>query len=111
MTHQMKLNPGPFKKIKDGLKIIESRMYDEKRRNINIGDEIEFLCNTDPSQKILTRVEALYRYKIFDELFSDFPSKSFGGESKKDLLEEIEKFYPIEEQKKYGVIGIKIKLL
>ncbi len=111
ITHQMKLTVKPFGKIKDGKKIIESRLYDEKRKQINIGDNIDFVCVENPSKKILTRVKAIYRYKLFNELFSDFPPQYFGGKSKEELLEEIEKFYSKKEQQKYGVVGFMIELV
>lgn len=38
----MKLQKSPFEKIKNGTKTVEFRLYDEKRRKINIGDQIEF---------------------------------------------------------------------
>lgn len=110
-THQMKLATDPFEKITSGEKIIESRLYDEKRQQINIGDQIEFSCSDDPTKKVLTKVKALYLYKSFEELFSDFPSKYFGGESKDELVKEIEMFYSKDEQMKCGVIGIKIELV
>lgn len=40
--HRMKLNNKPFTMIKNGRKNIELRLYDEKRRKLNIGDEIIF---------------------------------------------------------------------
>ena len=106
----MKLAKEPFEKIVNGQKIIESRLFDEKRRLINIGDEIEFSQNDDPTRVSKTKVKALYRYGSFENLFSDFPSEYFGGNSKEFLLEEISRFYPKEEQKKYGVVGIRIEL-
>ena len=42
MTHNMQLKPEPFAMIKDGTKTIELRLYDEKRRNIKVGDRIVF---------------------------------------------------------------------
>lgn len=110
-THQMKLAADPFEKITSGKKIIESRLYDEKRQQINIGDQIEFSCNDDPTKKVLTKVRALYLYESFEELFSDFPSKYFGDESKDGLVKKIEMFYSKDEQMKCGVIGIKIELV
>lgn len=41
----MKLSQEPFDKIASGEKIIESRLFDEKRRLIKVGDEIEFSQN------------------------------------------------------------------
>ncbi len=54
-------------------------------------------------------VKAIYRYAAFDELFSDFPASYFGGNSKKELSEEIHQFYS-EEENKFGVVGIKFEL-
>lgn len=109
--HKMKLSSNPFGKIKSGDKIIESRLYDEKRQQINIGDQIELSCNNDTEEKAITIVKALYRYGSFEDLFSDFPSEYFGGKSKDELIKEIETFYSKEDQKKYGVVGIKIELM
>lgn len=105
------LNTRSFEKIASGKKIIESRLYDEKRRQINIGDQIDFICNDDSNKKLSTKVTALYRYRSFAELFSDFPAEYFGGGSKKELINKIVKIYSENDQKKYGVIGIKIKLI
>ncbi len=100
-----------FEKIVSGDKIIESRLYDDKRRKINLGDKIEFVCNENPARKIMTTVRALYHYLDFERMFSDFPLSYFGGSSKDELLREIEAFYSKEEQDKFGVIGIKIEVL
>lgn len=42
MIHEMKLNDNAFNNIKKGLKKFELRLYDDKRKNINIGDTIIF---------------------------------------------------------------------
>lgn len=107
----MKLAVDPFEKIASGNKIIESRLYDEKRRKINLGDQIEFSINNNSAKKITTSVRALYLYPDFESLFSDFSPSHFGGDSREALLEEIEKFYSKDEQAKIGVIGIKIELV
>ncbi len=51
MTHQMKLQREPFNKVLSGEKIIESRLYDEKRQQVKVGDQIEFICADDLSKK------------------------------------------------------------
>ena len=107
--HQMKLTKPPFEKISSGEKIIESRLFDEKRQQINIGDSIEFLQSDDFDNKIVKKVRALYRYGSFEEMFSDFPAEYFGGDSKESLLEEIHRFYPAEEESQSGVIGIRME--
>lgn len=107
----MKLAVAPFEKIISGKKVIESRLYDEKRQRINLGDQIEFVCDEDNSRKVLTEVQALYRHLDFESLFSDFPPSLFGGNSKEELIEEIQSFYSQKEQEKYGVVGIKIEAM
>lgn len=107
----MKLAIAPFEKITSGKKNIESRLYDEKRQKLNVGDQIEFICKDDSSKKVLTKVRAIYIYNSFKELFSDFPSEKFGGNSKEELIEEVNKFYSKEEQQKYNAVGIKIELI
>jgi ASC-1-like (ASCH) protein len=111
IIHGMKLATAPFNQIVSGNKVIESRLYDEKRQQINLGDQIEFVCSDDPTKKILTIVRALYQYQNFENMFSDFRSSYFGGSSKDELLREIETFYSKEDQDKYGVVGIKIDVL
>ena len=105
--HKLKLATEPFESIKSGQKIIESRLYDEKRREIEIGDEIEF-TNRDSGEKLLTEVVGLHRYKDFEMMFERMESAKFGGESKEWLLNQISEFYPKEEQDQFGVIGIEI---
>ena len=56
----MKLNESPFERIKDGTKTIEFRLYDEKRRQIKIGDQIEFSKLPELQETILVDVLELY---------------------------------------------------
>lgn len=107
--HSMKLTKIPFEKIFSGLKTIESRLFDEKRRQIEIGDIVEFYLVDQPDKKISKKVVALYRYQSFFELFSDFSPNLFGGNTIEDLTSEISLFYSEDDQKKYGVLGIKFK--
>lgn len=111
MLHQMKLSAEPFKKISSGAKVIESRLYDEKRRQIKIGDEIEFFANENADAKVQTRVKGLLLYKSFKDLFMDHDPLLFGEESRDFLLNQIKQFYSDEDEAKYGVMGIRIELV
>ena len=111
ITHIMGLQPEPFEKIQGGRKTIELRLFDEKRRTIQIGDIIEFQKQPEEQEIIRTEVVALLRYKTFSELFNDFPIEDFGGTDKASLLEGVHKFYTPEREQKETVLGIKIKLL
>mgnify|MGYP001558240452 CR=1 FL=1 len=107
-THEMKLQPAPFAAIQAGSKIIESRLYDEKRQLIQLGDQILFKNMANLDETITTRVDGLLRYSTFSAMFSDFPAAYFGGESKSALEAQIYSFYSKEDESKFGVLGIRI---
>lgn len=111
MTHEMKLQPEPFDRIKDGTKKIESRLYDEKRQLIQLGDEIVFKKNPEAIESVTARVVGLLRYPTFSAMFSDFDPAMFGGESHQFLEDQIYAFYSKEDEAKYGVLGIRIELV
>ena len=110
MIHNMKLNNDPFNRIKEGKKVIEIRLYDEKRSLIKLGDIIEF-TNRDTDEVIKTIVEGIYKFKNFDELFKNFTKEELGYlENEEANPMDMLKYYSKEEQEQYGVVGIKIKL-
>jgi ASC-1-like (ASCH) protein len=111
MQHQMKLATEPFSKIASGKKVIESRLLDEKRQQINIGDTIEFSENDSLENTAKTIVKGLLRYSTFKELFADHDPALFGEESKEFLLNQIKQFYSDEDEQKYGVVGIRLELI
>ena len=69
MLHKMKLNKSPFERIKNGTKKVEFRLYDEKRKQIKVGDKIEFSKLPDLEEKLLVYVVELYREDKFENLF------------------------------------------
>lgn len=108
MLHKMKLNEDPFERIKNGTKTIEFRLYDEKRRKVKIGDKIEFSKLPDLQEKILVDVLDLYTEPSFEELFEKLYKDKELAKQKANAMYEI---YSSENEKKYGVVGIKIKLV
>jgi hypothetical protein len=107
----MNLRPKYFDFIKDGTKRIELRLYDEKRRSIQLGDIIEFAKSDD--EKFKAKVVGLLRYNSFANLFEDFDISILADSSmtKQELLEVLGEFYSEEKQAEFGVIGIRIKLI
>lgn len=110
ITHQLKLATEPFDAIVSGNKTIESRLYDDKRQKIQLGDEIVFTNRDNPSQTTTTKVVGLLRYATFHDLFSHNDPQKFGGESIEWLENQISEFYSIEDQRLYGVVGIEFIL-
>lgn len=104
----MKLKQAPFEKIRNGKKTIELRLNDEKRQKVQAGDFIEFTC-IENSEKIQTRVTALYHFSSFAELYSRLPMEK-AGYSAGDVPDpqHMNEFYTEEEQQKLGVLGIEL---
>lgn len=108
MIHKMKLQESPFERIKNGTKTVEFRLYDEKRSKIKIGDQIEFSKLPDLQETILIDVLDLYREDTFENLFK----KLFTDEDEiKKKTKSMYQYYSPDEEKQYGVVGIKISLI
>ena len=108
----MKLKDKPFELIRDGKKTIELRLYDEKRRMVAVGDEIEFTKMTDETQKITIKVVALHIFGSFEELYRSLPLDKCGYDSdniKTASASDMNEYYPVEEQLQYGVVGIEFE--
>ncbi|MBQ9188117.1 MAG: DUF3850 domain-containing protein, partial [Clostridia bacterium] len=62
----MKLFPEPFRMIENGSKTIELRLYDEKRRKVQVGDIIRFTNTGDEEDVLRVVVEKLYVFNSFE---------------------------------------------
>ena len=113
MNHSMKLQPQPFEMIKNGIKTIELRLYDEKRRKIKRGDTITF-TNSLTQEIIDVNVLDLFVFDSFETLYKRLPLLECGytqSNVKTASPDDMNVYYPTEKQKEYGVVGIKIELL
>ena len=113
MEFTMRLAAAPFEKLRDGSKKIELRLYDEKRKQIETGDTILFICLQDPCDTVLTRVTDIYRFSSFEELYKALPLEDLGyTEDEMSIAspKDMDEFYSPEEQARYGVVGFKIDL-
>ena len=111
MKYTMKLQPKYYDYILYGTKRIELRLFDEKRQMIKIGDTIKFLKEPDLIESFEVKVIDLLRYNTFKELIDDYDISILSDKSmtKEELLNVLEEFYPIDKQREYGVLGIKLK--
>lgn len=109
-VHKLNLSKIPFEAIESGSKTIESRLYDEKRKKIAVGDTIEFTNRDNPEQTITAIVTQLHRYNSFHELFTQNDVTKFGGDTVWQLEDQINKFYSADQQNTYGVVGIEFVL-
>lgn len=107
--HYMKLHNDPFNLIKSGTKTIELRLNDLKRQKIKVGDLIEF-TNRITDEKMVVRVVDLIKFNSFSDLYKIFSKVSMGYREDEDANpSDMELYYSLEEQEKYGVLAIKIE--
>lgn len=111
MTHNMKLHKSPFEMIKSGEKTIELRLYDEKRRQIKVGDRIVFTNNVT-GETLEMAVVKLHIFDSFGELYRALPLLQCGYTSEsidKADPADMELYYSKEEQQRCGVVGIELQ--
>jgi ASC-1-like (ASCH) protein len=111
-TYTMHLDKEPFEKMKAGKKTIEVRLYDDKRRKIKPGDEIVFLKLPDNDESIKARVIEIFVFDSFAKMFEAIGPEQFGHDKSLTVEQRVNmqrKYYTEEEEKRYGVVAIKIK--
>ena len=112
--HRMRLEPGAFERIDAGEKTVELRLYDEKRRRIQAGDVIRFESTADDTDVLYAQVEGLRFFPSFDELYRALPLDRCGytpEEAKTASPRDMDRYYSLEEQKQWGVVGIELSVL
>ena len=102
------LHPDVFEIVKKGVKDIEVRVNDEKRRKLHVGDSLIFLKRPLEDESITKKVKSLEYYNNFDELVEHYDMKRIylDGYTKEMYLKEMARFYTQEEQDEYGVVAI-----
>jgi len=113
MKHTMKLREIYFNKIRDGEKIYEIRLNDEKRKLIQVGDEITFLKEPELTDKITTLVDDLIIFNSFKEMTDSLNLSQIGFDNldNESVINIYHQFYTPEDEKKFGVLAIKVKVL
>ena len=111
MIYYLNLHNDPFQKIKSKNKTVEMRLFDERRKNITVGDILIFE-NNDSKEKLSVEVIDTKVFKNFEELYKSYDKKELGYDlneiaNPSDML----KYYNQENIDKYGTLAISIKLL
>ncbi len=107
--HTMKVQTKYYQLLKSGIKTIELRLWDEKRQQIKVGDQITFSDLSNLNDTFVAQVLALYHANSFDELCKTIQPTQAGFSTKEALIDCLQEFYTPESQQKYGVVGIEIK--
>lgn len=110
MVHMMKLNPEPFHEMISGKKKIEYRLYDDKRRMVEVGDNIIF-TNTEDGSLLETDVVNITRADSFAELRTKLLNEGYLNADTDFDPAWMNKYYSKENELKYGVVGIHINVI
>lgn len=87
------------------------RLYDEKRSRIQAGDTLVFE-DTENGETMKCLVLSLHRYPTFQELYAHHDKKSIGyGSDETASPDDMLAYYPEERIRKYGVVGIELKVI
>lgn len=108
-THILNLDNDPFQRIATGKKLLECRLYDEKRKLIQIGDIITFTNRVNTDEQISVKVIWLLLYPTFNQLFKDTHQQFFPQYTREELEDSMLAYYSKEDEEKYGVVGIRIE--
>ena len=85
-------------------------MYDEKRQQIKVGEKIVFtnILNGETLEKTVVK---LHRFDSFEELYKSLPLLQCGytaDDVDNAKSSDMVQYYSLEEQEKYGVVGIEL---
>lgn len=114
MIHYLNLHQRPYSMIANGMKTIELRLLDEKRKKIVVGDTLVFKNTKDPTATLSCIVKKLHIFANFEELYQSLPLDKCGympDELPTASAKDMEIYYSTEKQKCYGVVGIEIALI
>ncbi|MFW6233653.1 MAG: ASCH domain-containing protein [Nanoarchaeota archaeon] len=95
-----------FNNIKNKEKVIEIRLFDEKRRKIKQGHIIKVVSQENNKDYLFIKVIKLSKFNSFNELYDSFKDQIKDYE--KDILSRV---YSKEKEEKYGVLVIHFNLL
>lgn len=112
MEMSVHLHPDVFDIVNKGVKNIEVRVNDKKRRKLKVGDDLIFLKRPLENESIQAKVIGLDYYDNFKELINHYEMKRvyLPNYTKEMWLKEMSRFYTEKQQEEYGVVAIRFKL-
>ena len=110
MQYKMNIDDIYFQLVRSGQKKYEYRLNDEKRQQIQVGDEILLVNNLDSKQTFLVTVKDIKIYKDWRSALLNTYKEDFLGVYKTldETIEACDKFYSQKDVEKYGIVVYKI---
>ena len=111
MEMTVHLHKEVFDIVSEGVKDVEVRLNDEKRRQLKVGDKLIFISRGNYIDQITATVKKLVYFKDFVEVTKAYEMKRIYLEDTtlEEYLELMNKFYSKEEQEKLGVVAIEFE--
>jgi len=112
MEYVMKLNESSFERVKKGIKIREYRLYDEKRKQVRVGDTIKFLKLPNLDESILVDVNKIEVFNNWTDCYEKYFIEDFKDRYKdveEVLNDTYQNYYTKEESLKYQSVVFTIK--
>lgn len=122
---EMHLSDDMFSKVEAGTKTVEMRLFDDKRKQVDIGDYIEFIHVADPARRVLRKVADLQPFASFRDAFTatEYRDNAFvnvlrytpaqlGAPESSDipaLVHGMYKYYTKKQEKEHGVIAFTLE--
>lgn len=113
MIHKMGLYGEYFQSIIEGKKKVEVRLNDERRREIKVGDMIEFIKVPQQDEILKVHVTGIRKYDTFKKMYEDIPFKDFDceGWTLNEMIDGTYEIYTPEQEKEWGTLAITISFI
>jgi len=111
-THHLTLTTRWYDKVRYGEKLYEGRLFDSLTRQYHIGDFISLTDATDESKgPIVVAIESMHVFQDFDIGLSHIGLSATvpGCDTHDEAVEIYQRFYSIEQQRKWNVVFIAIR--
>ena len=105
----MQLQVLPFHQIEAGTKNLEIRLFDEKRRNMKVGDTIEFYSAQNSTNTCRKTIVAITYAKSLLELFHQVSLENAGWPQAtlpEKAVADMRKYYPEEDENRWGAVAL-----
>lgn len=111
---ELKVQPRYFALLREGIKVVEGRLYNPQLASLKVGELLRFINDLDRSQTLVTSVVYLRKYDSFqDMLTQEGLEKCLPGilniQEGVELYRNFPKYRELE--KRDGVIALGIKVL
>jgi len=108
-SHVSGLQKVYYDMVVSGEKVFELRLNDEKRQNINAGEDYVFGLEPDRIHQVRKTIKQKHLFKNFSEACEKLDFKKVGFSSRDEMKIVYNTIYSKESQEKYGVVAFEFE--